>query len=328
VQQAGLRYEQWLFNPAGHVTLGNNDEYGPAASFLGRHRAPQSPAHVTYVVDPSEDDRAAGLVADHAYWLSGLRTRGSGTGTIDALSHAFGVGDPPVQPQPPGGGTLNGGSHGPLPYVRRSQTWGRSPRIRKADRLDLHVTNLSSATLDLRRAHLDCAVDVHLTSDGPFRLRLRGCARTLVAGCLSPRVSIGRRNLGRIRLRRTRRRLGRLRVQPRRRTRRTFRYCVRRSRGRVVAVFSSRRSHGRVRLVTSTARYHRLRRVGRGATTRRLARAFPHRVRIGRGLYRAGPRSRRLFGVRRGKVRFVAVADRPLIARPRVLRRYLRLAGL
>ncbi|MFL5868034.1 MAG: glucodextranase DOMON-like domain-containing protein, partial [Thermoleophilaceae bacterium] len=240
VQQAGLRYEQWLFNPAGHVTLGNNDEYGPAASFLGRHRAPQSPAHDTYVLDPSEDDRAAGLVADHAYWLSGLRTRGSGTGTIDALSHAFGVGDPPVQPQPPGGGTLNGGSHGPLPYVRRSQTWGRSPRIRKADRLDLHVKNISSATLDLRRAHLDCAVDVHLTSDGPFRLRLRGCARTLVAGCLSPRVSIGRRNVGRIRLRRTRRRLGRLRVQPRRRTRRTFRYCVRRSRGRVVAVFSSR----------------------------------------------------------------------------------------
>jgi hypothetical protein len=83
-----------------------------------------------------------------------------------------------------------------------------------------------------------------------------------------------------------------------------------------------------VRLVTTTARGHRLRRVGRGASARRLARAFPRRVRIGRRLYRAAPRSRRVFGTRRGRVRFVAVADRGLLRKPRRLRRYLRLAGL
>jgi len=328
VQRAGLRYDQWLFNPAGHITLGNNDEYGPAASFLGEHRANESPPHVTFVVDPSEDDRAAGLVADHAYWLSGLHVRGGGTGTIDAVSHGFGVGDPSVRPLAASAATLNGGSHGPLPYVSRRQGWGRAPRTRKADRLDVHASGVATATVDVRRAHVDCGVDVHLTSDGPLRLRLRGCGRTLVAGCLSRRSSIGPRNIGRIRLARTRRQLGRLRVQPRRRTRRTFRYCVRRSRGRVVAVFSSRSRRGRVRLVTSTSRYHRMRRVGRGATVRRLARSFPHRVRIGRGLYLAGPGSRRLFGVRHGRVRFVAVADRRLTARPSLLPRYLRLAGL
>jgi hypothetical protein len=59
-----------------------------------------------------------------------------------------------------------------------------------------------------------------------------------------------------------------------------------------------------------------------------MSRAFPRRVRIARGLYRASPGSRRLFGTRGRKVRFVAVANRRLIAKPRALRRYLRLAGL
>jgi len=43
---------------------------------------------------------------------------------------------------------------------------------------------------------------------------------------------------------------------------------------------------------------------------------------------RAGPRSSRIFGTRRGKVRFVAVADRRLLRTPRALRRYVRRAGL
>jgi hypothetical protein len=329
--QAGVRYDQWLFNPAAHITLGNNDEYGPAAAFLGRHRANPSPPHVTFVVDPGEDDASAHVVADHAYWLSGLRVRdrdAAPTGTIDARSHAFGVGDAPVKPLATRAGTLTGGSHGPLPYVSRKQDWGRAPRTRQANRLDVRATNVATATVDVRRARVNCNVDVGITSDGPLKIRLAGCGRTVSTGCLSRRSSIGPRNIGRIRLGRTRIRLQRLRVQPRRRTRRTFRYCVKRSRGRVVAVFSSRSRRGRARLVTSTARYHRMRRVGSGSTARRLARAFPHRVRIARGLYRARPGSRRLFGIRRGRVRFVAVADRRVIASPKALRRYLRLAGL
>jgi predicted esterase len=331
VQNAGVRYDQWLFNPAGHITLGNNDEFGPAADFLGRHRANPSPPHVTFVVDPGEDSASAHVVADHAYWLSGLRVRdrdAAPTGTIDARSRGFGVGDPPVKSLATRAGTLTGGSHGPLPYGSRRQDWGRAPRTRKANRLDVRASNVATATVDVRRAHVTCNVDVRITSDGPLRIRLARCGRIVSTGCLSRRSSIGPRNIGRIRLNRTRRRLLRLRVQPRRRTRRSFRYCVKRSRGRVVAVFSSRGRRGRARLVTSTARYHRMRRVGRGASVRRLARAFPHRVRIARGLYRARARSRRLFGTRRGRVRFVAVADRRLIARPKTLRRYLRRAGL
>ena len=75
----------------------------------------------------------------------------------------------------------------------------------------------------------------------------------------------------------------------------------------VTAVFSSRSRRGRVRLVTTTARGHGNRRVRVGSTSARFRRAYPRRRRVARGIFRASPRSPRLFGVRRGKVSFIAV---------------------
>src|SRR4051812_39173979 len=154
---------------------------------------------------------------------------------------------------------------------------------------------------------------------------IRGSVPEALGGCLARRAPIGLRNIGRVRLRYTRGRLLRIPIRPIRRTRRVYRYCVKRSRGRVSAVLSAR---GRTALVATTATGHRLRRVGRGVSLRRLRAHFPRRRRIARNLYRAGPRSRRVFGVRRARVRFVAVAERSLLRRPSVLRRYLRRAGL
>ena len=144
------------------------------------------------------------------------------------------------------------------------------------------------------------------------------------ASCLARRSPIGPRNIGRVRIGFTRSRLLGVRVQPTRRTRRRFRYCVKGGRGRVVAGFSRR---GRVVLVATTAPSHGNRGVRPGAPAARL-RAYPTRVALGPGLRRATPRSPRIIGVRRGRVRFVAVATRRLLRRPRALRRQLRLAGL
>ena len=145
--------------------------------------------------------------------------------------------------------------------------------------------------------------------------------------CLSRRSPIGPRNIGRIRLGDTRRRLLRLAVKPLRRTRRSYRYCVKGGAGGVSAVFSSRSSRGRVRLVTTSARGHGNRHVRVRSRAASFRRAYPNRRRMGRGLYRANPRSPRTFGIRRGRVRFIAVADRRVLRKPRALRRYLRLAG-
>ena len=188
-ERAGIRYDHWVFTPAGHITEANNDEYGPAAAFFGDHTVDRNPAHITYVVDPGQDP-AALSPTDHAYWLSGLKIRTPGSvGTIDARSHASGLGDPPVKPVKLSAGTLNGGSHGPIPYTRRTIDWGAAPAETKANRLDLTATNLSAVTIDPQRAGLGCDAEINVTSDGPITVTLGGCG-------VSARVSAGNSIIG------------------------------------------------------------------------------------------------------------------------------------
>ena len=180
-EKAGLRYEQWVFTPAGHVTEGSNDEYTPAAEFFGENEVTHNPYHVTYLVDPSQDTVATSP-ANHAYWLSGLAVREAGkTGKIDATSHSSVLGDPPALPVEPGAGVLEGGSHGPLPYSSRTLAWGLAPSQPKENRIDVTATNLAKATIEPRRAGISCTAQVNVTSDGPFELTLSGCGRVITA---------------------------------------------------------------------------------------------------------------------------------------------------
>jgi hypothetical protein len=112
----------------------------------------------------------------------------SNTGTFDARSDAFGVGDPKPTGVAQGAGTLNGGSHGSMPYVSRTQEWGKAPTIAKADRLVVRATNVSSATVDTQRARLSCAPQLDVVSDGPLDLRL-ACPPIRPASC-NGRVTI------------------------------------------------------------------------------------------------------------------------------------------
>jgi pimeloyl-ACP methyl ester carboxylesterase len=169
---AGLRFTENLFTASDHLTLATNDQYAPAAAFLGSARVDPNPPHVTYVVDPTEDSADAQAVADHAYWISDIRTRGSGDGTIDARSQGFGVGDPQPTGVQQGAGTLDGGAHGPMPFVSRTQDWGPAPREPKRDVLVVHATNVASATIDARRAHLSCHPKLDVQSDGPLNLKI------------------------------------------------------------------------------------------------------------------------------------------------------------
>jgi hypothetical protein len=139
--------------------------------------------------------------------------------------------------------------------------------------------------------------------------------------CLARRSPIGPRNIGRVRLGLTRARLRALPLQPLRTTRHSYRYCVKGSTGAVTAVFSRR---GRVALVTTTARGHGNRGLRPGSPARLVPRAYPRRRRLARGLYRANPRSLRLIGVRRARVRFFGVASRRLLRHPGLLSRELQ----
>ncbi len=82
----------------------------------------------------------------------------------------------------------------------------------------------------------------------------------------------------------------------------------------MTAVFSNRSRGGRVELILSTA------------PAAAFRRAYPNRRRLGPGLFRASPRSRRLLGVSGGRVRFVAVVGDKALRNLRRLARDLRLA--
>ncbi|MGH2978764.1 MAG: hypothetical protein ACRDLQ_03900 [Solirubrobacterales bacterium] len=174
LDRLGYRYELDVFT-AEHLTLAIHDQYAPAAEFLGTAEVDRNPAHVTYVVDPSLDHADLGLVADHAYWLSGARTRGSGQGTVDAFSYATGTGDPLASATQFGAGTLGGGNLGTLAFTRQFKTWGPALPIAPANRIDLTAQNVGEVTINPKRAGVSCKVDLRVTSDGPVTVRLAGC---------------------------------------------------------------------------------------------------------------------------------------------------------
>ena len=82
-----------------------------------------------------------GFVADHAYWLSGIRVRDAaandGLGRVDAISQAFGRGDAPVEPTRDRRRASSRAALFPaFPFTEQSQAWGDAPSAPKRDRLD------------------------------------------------------------------------------------------------------------------------------------------------------------------------------------------------
>jgi predicted esterase len=175
----GYRYEFDLFNPAEHLTLAINDEYAPAASFLGTTPVDRNPPHVTYVYNPTMDFPGVQTTAGHAYWVSGLALRSSsGTaplGTIDVRSRGFGLGDPTPSATVTGAGTLTGGASPAIPYTSRTKTWGSAPSTPIEDRLDINATNISDVTIDATRARVSCNAQLNITSDGPLNVNMVNC---------------------------------------------------------------------------------------------------------------------------------------------------------
>ena len=190
LDELGYRYELDAFQPCAnpacsalfpnHLQLAINDWYAPAADFLGTVRVARNPAHVTYVVNPARDYPDLDLVGDHAYWLSRLKLReGAEQGQIDAISHGFGVGDPEPSQTERGAGTLEGGNYGTLMYTSQKKTWGEVPAQPPENHVEITATGIESAVLHVRRARVDCQVELEIESDGPLAVRLAGCGRTV-----------------------------------------------------------------------------------------------------------------------------------------------------
>jgi hypothetical protein len=60
---------------------------------------------------------------------------------------------------------------------------GAVPRAARGDKIDITATNIGTASIDVRRAHVDCNVALHFVmTDGPIAVKLPGCNRVVHSG--------------------------------------------------------------------------------------------------------------------------------------------------
>lgn len=157
----GYRYEIDTFPGYDHFAFAEADNYTYPTEFLDNATVDANPAHITYVPNPSMDVASLDVVADKAYWVSGL-TLGKDANTIrgkvDVRSEGFCQGDPPASSTQVGAGVAL------TPYTRVFKTWGQSSPAPCADTLDITTTDISTMVVDVQRAHIDCNATINLTS--------------------------------------------------------------------------------------------------------------------------------------------------------------------
>jgi len=176
------RYEKDTFPGYDHFAFAEADNYTFPTQFLDDATTPVNPPHVTYVVNPTMDFEDVGVVADHAYWLSGLTVRDPSQtrGKVDVRSEGFCTGDAPAS------ATQFGAGVAATPYTRQYKTWGDAPGAPCADTLDVNASNVSSIVVDVQRARVDCNVKINLQSDGPVTITLVGGGTSPCAGTVVP----------------------------------------------------------------------------------------------------------------------------------------------
>jgi hypothetical protein len=146
-------------------------------------------------------------------------------------------------------------------------------------------------------------------------------------GCKSGREHFTRQGLGRLYLGNSAAQLLRRGGQPKVRGNRAWTWCAIRKKNRHKKVVAALTRTGKVALVGSDAEGHRALRLRVGVKAKRVrgkARKF------GKGVYirKASKRARFVYGVRKGRVSFVAVATRAAAKNRKTLRAYLKIAGL
>jgi len=184
----GYRYEMDTFPGYDHFAFAFFDNFDAPTAFLGNSRVEADPPRVTYVVNPTMDFSGVGEVADHAYWLGGLKVRDASAvrGTVDVVSQGFCVGS--ATPS----ATQFGAGVAATPYTREYKTWSPvTPAAPCGDELVVTATNMGRVVVDTAQAHVDCNAKIDLHSDGPVEVDLVSNGAVCGGGTLQPASSGG-----------------------------------------------------------------------------------------------------------------------------------------
>ena len=168
-------FRWWQHSAADHFVLAVADDWRKEAAYSEGQRRVSDPGRVTYRTATFLDSPEHGVRHDRAYWVSGVRPRGTGYADTDLTSAGCGA---PVLTK----SQALGAGPDPVPYVQDGQdaAYTRGPR---AARLTGTLAGVAALTVDVRRACLPGAFTYAITSDGPAVLTLSdGRVLRLAAG--------------------------------------------------------------------------------------------------------------------------------------------------
>jgi len=179
----GYDHRFYVFPGAEHYTNAIYDEWTEAARYFDRFTRDPNPPRVVYTVKPALE-RAVELVSapegagldytfDGAYWVDGLKVRtGDLThpttlGTIDARTWGRGFYEEVGIPEASSGGQI-------APHVMTGLRNERIGFVEPANRFEVTLTNVATATLDVSRMSLSTSepISATITTDGPTTITL------------------------------------------------------------------------------------------------------------------------------------------------------------
>ncbi|MEH6999299.1 MAG: hypothetical protein V7542_12945 [Limnobacter sp.] len=175
--ELGLRIQQWAFLIGEHLYPAIADQWEAAVQHIGQGVVTRDPHRVDFTIAPSTWSEKYGLTPNHAYWVSDMQIRDdtlldstqTARASISTTSLAFGKGDAATLPI----AFTHAGS--PSPAVVTGMRWLELNDTVAENRLIIRAQNLKSATIDVKRAKLNCDAQVTVETDGPFLLKLAGC---------------------------------------------------------------------------------------------------------------------------------------------------------
>ena len=175
-----FEFVTWIGASSDHVVMCANGTWPVATRFLGDMRGVKDIFHVTFVRNPAWDDPQSGLVGNKAYWLSGIETRSSDPtqlGSIDVVSRGWGLLDAPRAPVLLSTGIESGTTIALNAYTRERRIKPAPWPALALDRLDIKARNISTITVDRRRARVSCNAVMNVDTDGPLTVRMTGCGQ-------------------------------------------------------------------------------------------------------------------------------------------------------
>ncbi|MEY2446768.1 MAG: hypothetical protein QOH79_244 [Acidimicrobiaceae bacterium] len=151
----------YLHPVAEHLTYALFDDWTKESDATATDTLVHDPAHITFRTDRGLYEPDLGLVPDRAYWVSAIVPAADGAASVDAVSLGCNGVDEPITSDVPGAGP------DPVPWESNEVHVTGFDHRAAANRLELTLTNVSSLHVDLGRACLTDAVDVHVTTDQP-----------------------------------------------------------------------------------------------------------------------------------------------------------------